>query len=211
MTILLVLFGCLIISFVVFGGGQVFIPYFKILLVDLLHIEEQQWNEVLSIANATPGIFGLKLSFVSGYLISQNQWWGFFLAFVTYSAFIVIPIFFVLFLFKKYQKHKESQLMSSFSQIMKPIIAGILISIIINLSVSLLLPFVKFNELGLENYIGWKEETFFKGWRYYVLITWVLLAIPTEYFLMRKYKIKSIQMILANIIICFLLFQPWLL
>lgn len=209
MNIMIVLIGCLIISFVVFGGGQMFIPYFKILLVDLLKIEEQQWNQVLSIANATPGVFGLKLSFVSGYLISQNNWWGFLLTFGTYTAFILVPICFILFTFKKYQKHKESHFMINFSLIMRPIIAGILISIIINLSISLLLPFVKFNELG--NYLGQKNETFFNGWRYYVLIAWVLLAIPTEYFLMRKYKIKSIQMIIANIIICFLLFQPWLL
>ena len=33
-----VILGCLIISIVVFGGAQIFIPYFKILLVNLLGI-----------------------------------------------------------------------------------------------------------------------------------------------------------------------------
>ena len=33
-----VILGCLIISIVVFGGAQIFIPYFKILLVNLLGV-----------------------------------------------------------------------------------------------------------------------------------------------------------------------------
>lgn len=39
--LIIVFLGCLIISFVVFGGAQVFIPYFKILLVNILDIPDE--------------------------------------------------------------------------------------------------------------------------------------------------------------------------
>lgn len=208
MSVFLVLVGCLIISFVVFGGGQMFIPYYKIMLVNILKISEEDWNQVLSIANATPGVFGLKLSFVSGYLIANNNWWGFLLTFGTYTAFILVPIIFILFTFKKYTKHKNDKFMINFTKIMRPIIAGIFISIIVNLSISLLLPFVNFNNLN--NYFEWKNEKFFVGWRYYALVAWTLFSIPSEYVIMKKYKINSIQMICTNIVICLIIFQPWL-
>ena len=62
LAVLVVLLGVFIISVVVFGGAQMFIPYFKILLVNILKIEQEQWDSVLSIANATPGIFGIKVA-----------------------------------------------------------------------------------------------------------------------------------------------------
>ena len=91
-----VILGCLIISIVVFGGAQIFIPYFKILLVNLLGVSPDVWNSVLSITNATPGVFGLKLAFISGFLAANGNWWGWLLMIVTYIAFIMVPIGLIL-------------------------------------------------------------------------------------------------------------------
>lgn len=211
---IIVLLGCIVVSFVVFGGAQMFIPYFKILLVNILKIEENEWEAILSIANSTPGVFGLKLSFASGYLAAQGDWVGFILMFASYTVFVSIPILLMLFVMKRYNKFKESKFMISFLVIMKPIIGGILLSIIIYLLMSLILPFVGFNDLGdnfgsLENYF-YLKETFFNEWRYWVLLSWTCVSIPIDYYFIKKFKINIFYLIIINIILCLILFQPWL-
>ena len=214
-AIFIVLLGCFIISIVVFGGAQMFIPYFKILLVNILGIENETWESVLSIANSTPGVFGLKVAFASGYLAAEGEWWGWLLMFGTYLVFIIVPIFVMIFVMKKYKKFKESKFMVSFLNWMKPIIAGILISIVINLGMSLILPFVGFNDLGtefgqLDKYLYWKNSGFFSQWRYWVLLSWSVVSIPVDLFMIRKFKINVVLLIIVNIILCLILFQPWL-
>lgn len=215
MSILIVLLGCLIISFIVFGGAQMFIPYFKILLINFLKISQEEWDAVLSIANSTPGVFGLKIAFASGFLAARNEWWGYLLMFGTYLIFILIPILIMMVIMKKYNKFKKSKFMNTFLKIMRPIIAGILLSIAINLALSIITPFLVFNDLGdnlsdFSNYFKFKEDSFFKGWRYWVLLSWSLVSIPIDLFMIRKYKINILYLIVINIILCFILFEPWL-
>ena len=210
-----VILGCLIISIVVFGGAQIFIPYFKILLVNLLGISPDVWNSVLSIANATPGVFGLKLAFISGFLAANGSWWGWLLMIVTYIAFIMVPIGLILLIFNKYKKIKETKFMIAFSKMMKPLIGGILCSIIINLFISILLPFVGFNDLSdninnLDKYLYIKTDQFFTGWRFWMIFAWTLISIPVEYWIMKKYQINTIFIIIINIILCLIIFEPWL-
>ena len=203
-----VILGCLIISIVVFGGAQIFIPYFKILLVNLLGVSPDVWNSVLSITNATPGVFGLKLAFISGFLAANGNWWGWLLMIVTYIAFIMVPIGLILLIFNKYKKIKETKFMIAFSKMMKPLIGGILCSIIINLFISILLPFVGFNDLSdninnLDKYLYIKTDQFFTGWRFWMIFAWTLISIPVEYWIMKKYKINTIFIIIINIILSF--------
>lgn len=210
-----VILGCLIISIVVFGGAQIFIPYFKILLVNLLGVSPDVWNSVLSITNATPGVFGLKLAFISGFLAANGNWWGWLLMIVTYIAFIMVPIGLILLIFNKYKKIKETKFMIAFSKMMKPIIGGILCSIIINLFISILLPFVGFNDLSdninnLDKYLYIKTDQFFTDWRFWMIFAWTLISIPVEYWIMKKYKINTIFIIIINIILCLIIFEPWL-
>ena len=210
-----VILGCLIISIVVFGGAQIFIPYFKILLVNLLGVSPDVWNSVLSITNATPGVFGLKLAFISGFLAANGNWWGWLLMIVTYIAFIMVPIGLILLIFNKYKKIKETKFMIAFSKMMKPLIGGILCSIIINLFISILLPFVGFNDLSdninnLGKYLYIKTDQFFTGWRFWMIFAWTLISIPVEYWIMKKYQINTIFIIIINIILCLIIFEPWL-
>ncbi len=213
--VVVVILGCLVISIVVFGGAQIFIPYFKILLVNILGVEQDVWNSVLSITNATPGVFGLKLAFVSGFLAANGNWWGWLAMIATYIVFIMIPISLILLIFNKYKKIKETKFMIGFSKIMKPIIGGILCSIIINLFISILLPFIGFNDLSdnihnLDKYLYFKTDQFFTGWRYWMILAWTLISIPTEYWIMKKYQINTIYIIIINIILCLIIFEPWL-
>ena len=210
-----VILGCLIISIVVFGGAQIFIPYFKILLVNLLGVSPDVWNSVLSITNATPGVFGLKLAFISGFLAANGSWWGWLLMIVTYIAFIMVPIGLILLIFNKYKKIKETKFMIAFSKMTKPLIGGILCSIIINLFISILLPFVGFNDLSdninnLDKYLYIKTDQFFTGWRFWMIFAWTLISIPVEYWIMKKYQINTIFIIIINIILCLIIFEPWL-
>lgn len=212
---LIVILGCFVISIVVFGGAQIFIPYFKILLVNFLGVQPEVWDSVLSITNATPGVFGLKLAFISGFLAANGNWWGWLLMIATYTVFIMIPIGLILLIFKKYKKLKETKFMIAFLKMMKPIIGGILCSIIINLFISILLPFVGFNDLSdninnLDKYLYFKKEDFFTGWRFWMILVWTLISIPTEYWIMKKYKINIVVIIIINIILCLLIFEPWL-
>ncbi|MBD5423218.1 MAG: hypothetical protein HDR43_01855 [Mycoplasma sp.] len=215
LAILAVFIGCFVISIVVFGGAQMFIPYFKILLVNILNIDQNTWDSVLSISNSTPGVFGLKIAFISGFLAANGNWWGWLLMFGTYAIFAIVPIGLMLLIFNKYKKSKTSKFMTSFIKMMRPVLAGILVSIIVNLGLSITLPFVGFNDIGtnmgeLDKYLYLKNEKFFREWRYWALLAWSLISIPTEYFIVKKYKINTIYMILINIAICMLIFQPWL-
>lgn len=80
----------------------------------------------------------------------------------------MIPISLILLIFNKYKKIKETKFMIGFSKIMKPIIGGIICSIIINLFISILLPFIGFNDLSdnihnLDKYLYFKTDQFFTG------------------------------------------------
>ena len=213
-NVLTVLLGCVIISLVVFGGAQMFIPYFKILLVNFLHVPQSDWETVISIANATPGVFGLKVSLASGYLAEQGYWWGYLLMFGTYAICMIIPIGIMFMVMKKYQKIKQNSFMKVFLEVMKPTIAGILISIAINLGLSILVPFVGFNDLGsefgqLDKYFYF-QETFFTKWRFWALLCWSIFSIGIDWWLIHKYKINIGIMIIVNIILCMIIFEPWL-
>ena len=132
----------------------------------------------------------------------------------SYLVFIIVPIIVMIFVMKKYNKMKESKFMITFLKLMRPMIAGILISIVVNLGMSIFVPFVGFNDLGdnfgsLEKYF-YLKDTFFKNWRYWVLLVWSCISIPIDLLLIRKYKINVIYIILIQIILCLILFQPWL-
>ncbi|MGL4183761.1 MAG: chromate transporter [Metamycoplasmataceae bacterium] len=210
-----VLLGCLIISIIVFGGAQVFIPYFKILLVNVLGIDLDTWENLLSITNATPGIFGLKMALASGYLAAQGHWWGYLLMFGTYFVFSLVPIFIMTIVMKKYNKLKKTKFMIFFLKMMRPILSGILISVVLYLLMSLVVPFIGFNDLGsefgnMDKYLYFKQHSFFIGWRYWVLLGWSIISIPTDFVLIRKYKINMIFLIITNIGLCMILFAPWI-
>lgn len=199
--------GCLLTSVVVFGGGQIFIPFFEIIF-NLMGVDQDVVDSVITIANATPGVFSTKLAFISGYLAANGEWWGYIGMLATYLIFASVPIAMMFFSMRFLQKMEKSTFFIILLKYMRPIVAGIMISLAIQLLISVMLPFINFNEF--KDYASLKYETFFTEWRFWVLITFVPISIAYSYWLIYKKKINMIFIILFNIVITLIIFQPWL-
>lgn len=200
--------GCLIISFVVFGGGQVFIPFFKILIVDFMNVDSSLWESALTLANATPGVFSTKLAFITGFLAANGQWWGYLAMFITYACFVIVPMIIMMFAMKGLKKIQKNQFWITINKLIKPVVTGILFALCIQLFLSATMPFVIFNDVN--KYVGYEPSTFFSDWRLYALIAFVPCSIASVLWILHKYKINIIWLILTNISIAMLIFQPWL-
>lgn len=207
-SLIIAVVGCFLLSFIVFGGGQIFIPFFKILLVDMMHVDDNLWQSALTLSNATPGVFSLKLAFVTGYLAAYGEWWGYLAMFLTYTAFIIVPMVIMVLAMKVFNKLQTNKYMIIVNHLMKPVIAGILIALSIQLLISVMFPLVQFNELN--NYAGIAQHPFFRDWRLWAAIAFVPVDIGVIWWMTKKYKINIIWIILANIVLAMIVFQPWL-
>ncbi|MDK2819528.1 MAG: chromate transporter [Mycoplasmataceae bacterium] len=216
MALLISLFGILIISLIVFGGGQVFIPFF-IGLWDILakfgvQIDENTVNAIITISNATPGVISTKLAFITGYLVANGEWWGFIAMFLTYFVFVIVPIITMFFGMKFMKKLKQNEYMINVQKVLLPIVSGIMFSLAIQLLISSMLPFLTFNAMG--DYFSDSSNMsdtsqFFSGWRFWVLIVWVPVTIITSFVLYTR-NINVLIIIIINTVVGFLVFEPWL-
>lgn len=166
-----------VISLSVFGSGQVFIPLFRWFWMFLektfnANISNDTINEVISISNLTPGLVSTKFAFFSGYLISNGYWYGYLAAILTYVVFALCAIMVLVFVMKNLKKFESSKTIQRIFIILKPVIAGIIFSLAIQLFISITFPFVTFNS-SISSYFkidfGKTNAIFFSGWRRYVL------------------------------------------
>ncbi|WP_036456961.1 chromate transporter [Mycoplasmopsis lipofaciens] len=217
---LALLVSCLfliIISLSVFGGGQVFMPIFKWLWISLsswfdLNISEITINNIFAIGNATPGILSPKFALITGYLTANGEWWGFVAMLLTYSIFI-FPAFLMMYLALRYtRKINNSNFFTKLIKIMNPVIVGIIVALIIQLFLAIIFPFLKFNK-SLSEYWTINQNTlknlFYSDWRKIVLYIYVPTGIIISSILYFK-KIPIVYLIIGNIVLSLLLFQPWL-
>ncbi|MBU4691223.1 chromate transporter [Mycoplasma zalophi] len=209
-------------AFIVFGGGQVFLPIYKWIFEILinnfnLHMQIDQIDQVFAVANATPGIIGTKLAFFTGYLLSydqsgQAQWWGWLAMFLTYLAICIPAIFFMFFTMKIFTKNQTNTYFIAFNKYLKPCLAAIMISLALQLILSMAIPYLTFN--GSSQYISTNYESLksqiFSGWRKYVLYFWVPFCVILTIYLQKK-QIPLLYLILGSIILGFIIFEPWLL
>lgn len=209
----------IVISLVVFGGGQIFMPLFQIywnFLAKVMHIEISQTtiDSIFGVSNATPGVLSTKFAFISGFLISNNQWYGFFVAVLTYLTFILpamLVMYLAICLSKKYKNNSYGE---AINKLMKPVVGGIMIALVVQLFVGSIVPFLNFNGESLlfgGKYISidWNEKAkFFSGYRLYILIAWVILSFSYSYYLYIK-KFPIWALIIINIIIAILIFHPF--
>ncbi|MGL4950557.1 MAG: chromate transporter [Mycoplasma sp.] len=207
-SLLIALAGCLVISFIVFGGGQVFIPFFKILLVDLMEVDKDMWQNALTMANSTPGVFSTKLAFIAGYLAANGEWWGYLAMIATYLVFLIVPITVMFFAMKGYKKVQNNKYVLTINKLFKPVTAGILAALCVQLLFSAMFPLIIFNEMN--DYVGITEHIFFKEWRLWVLISFVPVSIGYSYYFIYKKKVNIVLLIAINIVLALVLFQPWL-
>ncbi|AEM68427.1 chromate transporter [Mycoplasma putrefaciens] len=208
------------ISLSVFGGGQVFMPIFAWLWRSLatwfnVKIDEEFINNIFAIANSTPGILSPKFATITGYIVANGQWWGYFAMILTYLAFVIPPIFMMQIALKYSEKFSDSTFFKNLIKLMNPVVAGIIIALAIELIIGTMFPFIVFNQ-SAANYWGFvdpKSPTnkikFLKGWRQIVLWIYVPIGVSLSTFLYLK-KIQVFGLVLANVIIALILFQPWL-
>ncbi|MEJ1834738.1 chromate transporter [Mycoplasmopsis synoviae] len=207
-----------VISLSVFGSGQVFIPLFRWFWMFLektfnANISNDTINEVISISNLTPGLVSTKFAFFSGYLISNGYWYGYLAAILIYVVFALCAIMVLVFVMKNLKKFESSKTIQRIFVILKPVIAGIIFSLAIQLFISITFPFVTFNS-SISSYFkidfGKTNAIFFSGWRRYVLFAFVPVSISFSIIMLKKTKIHLLVLILLNIALALLFFQPWI-
>ncbi|KKB26621.1 Chromate transport protein [Mycoplasmopsis meleagridis] len=227
MIILGILVACIfvvIFSLVVFGGGQIFMPMFKWLWTLLnstfgINISENTINQIFTVSNATPGVVSTKFAFFTGLVLANNAdgsiaWWGYLTMFLTYLVFCLPAIFVLIFAIKYLKKIENKPFMQRALLLMQPVVAGIIVSVGFTLLIEICLPFVSFNGPGgIKEYfkIDFQSEKakFFSGWRLIVLLIYSVINIISSFYLYRK-KVPLFALILANIIISLIVFEPWL-
>ncbi|EGV00363.1 chromate ion transporter [Mycoplasmopsis columbina SF7] len=221
MLFVVAIVAIILISLSVFGGGQVFMPMFKWLWELLannfgINIQETHINQVFTVANATPGVVSTKFAFFTGLLVGNQQsgeiaWYGYLFMFLTYFFFCLPAILIMALAMKYITKFENKSFLKRVLTLMKPVVAGIIISVGLQLFIGVLLPFVKFNENGNYFKISFNNSKahFFSGWRAIVLYIYAPLNVIVSWYLYRK-KISLFILIIVNIVISLILFQPWL-
>ncbi|WP_406614628.1 chromate transporter [Mycoplasma corogypsi] len=149
----------IIISLSVFGGGQVFMPIFQ-WLWNLManqfgasNITDDYINTIFAVSNTTPGVVSTKFAFFTGYIVANGAWWGYLAMFLTYVVFCIPAIIIMVLAMKYINKFKTNTYVANMLLVMKPIVAGIMISLALQLLISVLLPQYYFNK-GIDKYLG---------------------------------------------------------
>ncbi|WGI36806.1 chromate transporter [Mesomycoplasma lagogenitalium] len=217
LLMLAVFLGIIIIALIVFGGGQVFMPIFQWFWTFLsqqfdLGITQDKIDTVFTISNSTPGVVSTKFAAFTGILVANGAWWGWIVSFFTYLIFCLPVILLMTFSMKVVKKTKENKYLVNMMKFINPILAGVLISLAIQLFISIIAPNVYFNENFNQPY-AWIEENsksnFFSGWRLIVLVIWVPLFVGFSIFYYFKKK-PLYYLFIGGIISSLILFQPWL-
>ncbi|MGZ9756777.1 chromate transporter [Mycoplasma sp. 6243] len=199
----------ILISLSVFGGGQVFMPIFRWLWMFLAqnfgaNINDDHINTIFTVANSTPGVVSTKFAFFTGYIIANGQWWGYLAMFLTYLIFCLPAIIIMVLAMKYINKFKTNTFVKNMLIIMRPIVAGIILSLALQLFLAIFVPEVSFNK-SLAKYAIEKKEVFFVGYRNILLKIYVPIGILFSYYLAKK-KFSLFLIIVINIAISFFLF-----
>ncbi|TDV24258.1 chromate transporter [Mycoplasmopsis mustelae] len=200
----------MLVSLSVFGGGQVFMPIFRWLWLFLAsnfgaNINDDKINTVFTVSNSTPGVVSTKFGFFTGYLIANGQWWGYIAMFITYLVFCLPAIIVMVLAMKYIKKFKANTIIKNMLIVMRPIIAGIVLSLALQLFLSIFIPEINFNK-SVSEYATLNHSTnFFIGYRNVLLKIYVPIGIGISYYLTKK-KLSLFLIIIINIMLSFFLF-----
>lgn len=220
MFIVVLLSTCLFLVFAslsVFGGGQVFMPIFKWMWLFIaknfdININETMINNAFTVSNSTPGIISTKFAFFTGYFISNGSWYGHLLTIVTYFFFVAPAILMMFYSMKYINKFNDSPILKRLIIILKPVVAGIVVSLALQLIISVIFPYLIFND-SINDYFqlnfSSQKVIFFSGWRLIVLYIYVPISVIISFILYRK-KVSLFWLIIVNILIVLIIFMPWL-
>ncbi|MEE3928417.1 chromate transporter [Mycoplasmopsis ciconiae] len=215
LAVLFLFLSLALISVTVFGGGQVFIPMFQWLWSTInnnfgINISESEINQILTLTNSTPGVISLKFAFISGYLMAPNSFVGYLLAIIAYILFSTPAIIIMIWAMKRINKN-QNKYISNLLNILKPVIAAIMIGLSIQLLILILFPHFSFN--SSKGYIFYDFENsknlFFDGWRRIVLYIYVPACVIISFILYKK-KIAIFKLIISNALISTLIFAPFI-
>lgn len=206
----------LIIGLIVFGGGQVFIPLFQWLWLTLTNYFGWDWKQsdfdgLIAISNLTPGVVSTKLAAITGFLVGNKQWWGLLILVLTYTVFVIPAILLMYYANKLFRQIKNPYFLTNLKW-MQPIIIGILLSLVGQLLLGMIFSNYTFNA-PFHSY--WtttndqKKQLFFSGWRFYVLLFYVLAMVSWGMYGYWK-KINFLIIFLIAIMVGLLVFAPWL-
>ncbi|MCS4536965.1 MULTISPECIES: chromate transporter [unclassified Mycoplasma] len=206
-----------LISLSVFGGGQIFMPIFTWLWNSLsswfnVNITSEQMSNIFAISNSTPGILSPKFAAITGYLVTDNIWVGIVAMFLTFLAFTVPAILMMKLALKYSDKFDKSTYFKQLLKVMNPVVTAIIVALAIQLFIGLIAPQVVFNK-SVKNYAALNYNSgvykfLFKGWRQIVSYIYIPLGIVVSLYLYTK-KAPMFSLILGNVALCFILYQPW--
>ncbi|MDW2914376.1 chromate transporter [Mesomycoplasma ovipneumoniae] len=206
--------GIAVISLIVFGGGQVFMPVFNWFWLQLgelgLEIDQEKINQIFTVANSTPGVFSIKLAAVTGFLIADFGVLGWFLSFIFLMAFILPAIFLVVIWLKALNRvsQKNGSHFTKIVQIFRPAIIGIILALAFQLFINLALVNYAFNSNN--GYFVTKEVSdFISGWRLWVFILFAIFWSITVFILYLR-KVNVFLLIIIGISLSLISLQPWL-
>jgi chromate transporter len=135
---LLFVLSVLVVVFVTFGGGAVFIPMFEDMFVYRMEIFTlEEYTNIIAILNAFPGPTGGKIAGYTGFV--EYGVIGFTLASL---AFVLPGTIMMLVSYNLVEKVKGSKLFKQLNLYIKPIIIGIFLSIVLKFSIT------SFNNIG---------------------------------------------------------------
>ncbi|VDR41799.1 chromate transporter [Mycoplasmopsis caviae] len=206
-----------LISLSIFGGGQVFMPIFS-WFWELFrswfgsNITQSDIAQAFAIGNATPGILSTKFALVTGYFIANKEWWGFIVMFLTYLVFVIPPILMMKLAMKYSKKFENNKFLTKLINVMNPVVTAIICALAIQLFISALAPHFFFNK-SLSQYVGYIHNSpkvlFYSAWRKIALYCYVPCGIIISAVLYIK-KVPIIALILSNVALALIIFEPWL-
>ncbi|WP_033161427.1 chromate transporter [[Mycoplasma] collis] len=217
--ILFSLLAVVIISLIVFGGGQIFMPIFQSFWLFLaktfgFNITQEKIDLVFTISNFTPGVVSTKFATFTGLLISDNAWWGIFISILTYILFCLPAILMMIISIKLIKKSKQNRYLSNIIKYINPVLSGILFALGIQLLISTMLPNINFNR-SINDYANLVDKntsaklSFFSDWRLIALFIFVPSYSIFSFFWYKKKK-PIYFLFIIGLILSFIIFQPWL-
>lgn len=122
----------LIVVFLTFGGGAVFIPMFEDMFVYRMEIFTlEEYTQIIAVLNAFPGPTGGKIAAYTGFV--EYGFWGMVFASL---AFVVPGIVMMLISYNLVERVKHSELFKKLNLYIKPIVMGIFLSIVLKFSIT---------------------------------------------------------------------------
>ncbi|ADQ90373.1 chromate transporter [Mesomycoplasma hyopneumoniae] len=214
LIISLAIIGLVLISLLVFGGGQVFMPVFSWFWEQLAHlglkIDQEQISQIFTIANSTPGVISLKLAGITGFLIGDYGVLGWFLAIFFIIIFILPAIFLIIFWLRISKKIavKNNVFWINLIKIFRPVIVGIILALAFQLLTNLIFINYSFNS-SKGYFLTKKSSEFLEGWRFWVFIffgtSWTIIV-----FISYLKKKNIFLLIILGIILALTCLQPWI-